>query len=681
MANKPTEKQITARAQSPALQTDKGDRIGVATGPTQALGDLFGGSVISRPHTTNYSAWANVSATLADIMQTYDRFHARQQQEKERERNKAEREAQRAQDKAEREAERAQDKAERAAEKEAERLEKLEREKRDSLLTVEGVNFGASFKTEALQKVEAGEWTPDDVVERAQKEIGSLNPEGSALWKAAKADVESAIKESHSLYMNRTLGAANTEIANGIQQGFHNALDAYDPDSPEDYVLKRTSLFQSKDGAGITGPAFNEMEMEALSNQVYKYALTDPNRALAFIELAEKERPDGSPSLAASANNGYTKTANLRKHVAEKVNATATTERKEADELRKESTKEAYTKALIEISELNTSEEVAQWVVANWDSKSVSERQAIYGDNVPNLIEKLSKRQTATTGTQKHPDNEKAFSEWSIAITRGTASWDDVEEDERLTEPQRARLFREMTKKQQDEKAGFLSTATLGGLLLDKVEAGWEGSIYQTPYKASARPSAGKPHVVVPEGAFYLNEYQKKINQLDPETDPQTSNKQRLDILEETVSDIHSGKIRYAQVASNPQEVPELKPAQKIMEGIPLTENEVNTAARMLNDGGVTAVKEGFGLDVIALVPQERDRIMAKAQAMKAELEAIKANTWFGRMSNAWSAGSDEGVIDAMEAEMQRSREISRLSLEGMELDRKIMTGESIKNE
>jgi hypothetical protein len=241
-----------------------------------------------------------------------------------------------------------------------------------------------------------------------------------------------------------------------------------------------------------------------------------------------------------------------------------------------------------------------------------------------------------------------------------------------------------MRKTTQRAELGYMPDVQLAGRLLGDLERAWPDSVYQTQWAASQEIEPGKPPVVAPEGSFYQGELLKRLRQIDPELDPQESNRQKLEILNDVKNEITSGKIRWADsVGTTGEPVPALKLAERVKEGGALTPTEVADVAKAFNDGGSARIREVYGVDFSGLGGGEQKRVVAKAQEQKAEIEALEADSFFSRaasflsgigddMATAFSnqiAGVPVDLYDknTMPDMIDKSLERERLELEEME--------------
>ncbi|MCD8139842.1 MAG: hypothetical protein LUE17_08710 [Planctomycetaceae bacterium] len=390
-------------------------------------------------------------------------------------------------------------------------------------------------------------------------------------------------------------------------------------------------LFQDRKTLNISGDQINNLELASIVNQAKRFASTDPARAHMLMDLAEQIRPDGSPSLAASAPAGYSTLQALREEIANTIVADAETQRKEAERTLQESTKDNYVQALTDLSQLEGADAVNAWAADNVDGLTQEQFKAHYGDYRGEVLNAVSRFRSG----QKSQGNDTATAEYMEAIQRGVAEWEDIHRDERLSDLQRQRLFAAMNEQTQKAQLGYMPDATLAGKLLSDLEASWSDSVYATPWMASQQIEPGKPPLVTPEGLYYQGQLLKRLRTLDPDLDVTTMNQKKMEMLQEVKDDILSGKIRWRDQAVSLQEpYPELKLDQKLKEGERLSDANVVNIAKAFNGGGVQQVRDSFGIDYFNLDGVEQKRIAAEAQRQKAELDALHADTFFGRITS-----------------------------------------------
>ncbi len=413
------------------------------------------------------------------------------------------------------------------------------------------------------------------------------------------------------------------------RQGFNDLHSSYDPERYDDYAQARTAIFESRNSLGIPGQSINAMELSSLVNQVKRVAGTDPLKAQELIDLAERLRPDGSPSLAASIPDGYATIQTLRDSVAQTVLEDSINEKKEAAAAVKESTTENYVSALTELIRMENPEAAAQWAAENVESLSDAEFKAKFGDYRADIMKAVQ----AAKSNQSPPGNDLALAEYMEGIQRGTTEWDDVNADSRLNHIQKQKLFASMKEITQKAQLGYLSDAHLAGKLLVDLESSWSDSVYRSPWSASRQLEPGKPPIVSPEGLFYQGELFKRLRQMNPDLDVTESNRTKLEVVQDLRDEILSGRLRWANESGKLQEpVPQLKLSQKVKEGERLTEDEVTAVAKTLNGGGVKQVQDAFGVDYFTLDGSDQKRIAAEVQRQKAELESLQSGGFFNRM-------------------------------------------------
>ena len=315
----------------------------------------------------------------------------------------------------------------------------------------------------------------------------------------------------------------------------------------------------------------------------------------------------------------------------------------EAEKALKESTQDNYINAITELALMKDSEAIQQWEAKNITGKSPEELKAVFGLHRADLVTAVEKMRLPKT-----PEgNEQAFADWTMKVERGDAEWDDIKADRRLTPPQQAKLFGSLKKMTEQASLGYIPNAHLANRLLSELQDAWPNSVYSSPWSASQMVEPGKPPVVTPEGLYYQNEYLKRLRALDPKSDPQESNREKLELLQDVKNDITSGKLRWENnVGRTGEPTPQLRLAQRVNEGGTLTEAEVSGLAKLFNDGGTARIKDAFQVDYFKLDGKEQKRIAAEAQRQKAEIEAIKADSFFGRLSSFFKSDSVSDALD-----------------------------------
>lgn len=643
------------------LRSAGGNGIAVASSPTNANGDLNArGSVIGFNDPKVSSGWTSfLSASLGNILAAG--IAARQQIE---ERN-------------------AQEDAEerKRLQAEEEKRQAAVKARQDVIDEVQGHALGNKLFADVNEKTRSGEWSPgqadDYLTERLKENQDSLVVMQTAGEYAKKAIMQAGINDRQLIQ--------ETQVGNYLaltRQGFADLYANYDPEKPYEYVAQRDALYNGRKALGISGQQINEIEMASLSTQIKKFATTDPLKAQTLLDLAERERPDGSPSLAASVEKGYETLDAVRDAMAADVLRESLLEKETAERTLKESTQDNYINAVMELAQLQTPEERQAWADANITGKTPEELKAVYGihrADVVSTVENMKSRKTPE-------GNEQAVADWTMAVELGTAEWDDITSDKRLTPPQQARLFRAMRNATQRVELGHMQDVQLAARLLGDLQNAWPNSVYQTPWMASGEPEPGKPPVVAPEGSFYQGELLKRLRQIEPNLDPQESNRQKLEIMRDVENDILSGRLRWADsVGKTGEPVPALKLSEKVKDGGTLTPPEVKSIAKAFNEGGSARVKEAFGVDYSGLNGGEQKRIMAEAQQQKAELEALQTESFFGRvvsLLSGWKentamslanqiAGVPVDLYDRSTTEdmIAQSLERERLKLEEMETE------------
>ena len=617
------------------LNSTGGRGIGVVSSPTEAKGGTGGATVIGFDK-AEASTWGAFLPVLGNLMQAGIDVLQKKQQKKD------------------------------AAEEK--RLADIQA-RQDVIDAIQGHAIGAEMFSEVDKNTKTGKWSPTDADDYLTSKLEE-NGDSLVTMKTAGQYAVKAVAQARDNDRELIQGVQTSNYLAVTRQGFANLYSNYDPEKYDEYVAQRGALYEGRHELGITGQQINEIEMAGIEAQIKKYSTTDPAKAQALFELAERERPDGSPSLAASAIDGYTKLEAIRDHMAKEILKDSKLEQAEAEKALKESTQDNYVNAVMELAKLKDPEAIREWEANNITGKSPEELKAVYGLHRADIVTAVEKMKDPKT-----PEgNEQALSDWMMGIERGEAEWDDIKNDKRLTPPQQAKLYGSMKAMAQRADLGYIPDAQLASKLLADLEEAWPDSVYGTPWTASQVFDPGKPPVVTPEGLYYQNVFLKEVRQLDPKLDPQESNRMKLEILQDIKNDIVSGRERWKDNAGRLEEdFPVLKLSEKVKEKEALSDAEVTAVGKVFNDGGAAKVKDVFKVDYFALDGPEQQRIAAEAQRQKAELDALKAQSFFGRFF-----GTDESRVDPLEWERQTNEEAARLVLEGMELDRKLWLGESI---
>lgn len=359
-------------------------------------------------------------------------------------------------------------------------------------------------------------------------------------------------------------------------------------------------------------------EMSGKDAEEYIRSQIEDNRdSLAYTKALGK--------YALKANeiaDGYARLDKLRDHIYDTVLKETKLEEAEASRVFQETTKDAYIDAITELSQLADADAVKAWEAENIAGKSVDELKAIYGDHRADIVNAVSRKKD----NPKPEGNDQALAEWSMAIQRGTAEWDDVKADTRMSDKQKVQLFATMRDMTQKANLGYISDAQLASKLLLDLEGAWKESIYTTPWGGSKQIDPSRPPVITPEGLYYQGELFKRLKDLDPQLDVVESNRQKQEIAQEVKNDIISGKLRFERQAANLDEsAPELKLSVKVEEGKPLTDRETTLLAKCYNDGGAKRIHEVYGFHMFKMKMPEQVRIASEAQRMKAEIDAIKS--------------------------------------------------------
>lgn len=569
-----------------------GGRIGTpAAANVSGMGDMGGGQYISRGD--DFNIWRAMSPTLDAMIRYTEKEESRQRAEADKIRNKAE------------------------AEMEA-RAAAVDR--------ISGAVAGVDLLADIQERTRLGKLDYNG----AAQEIKSFfegNTSSSSFSKGLLPFAEKALIAAQANDSGRKQEAEFDSYAALTRQGFRDLHNAYDPDRPEEYAKVRNELFSSRDTLGIAGSAINEMEMFSLENTVRKFASSEPARAQALLDLAEQKRPDGSPSLAASLGDGYTRLEKLRDELAVTVLAEASREKTEATASLKNTTEARYMQDYIAVSRLESPDVVRQWETDNIKTLTPEQLIAKYGEHTDDIM-----RTIKVLSSSKAPEgNEEALSEYSIAIQRGDGDWDAVRQDSRLNDKQRAQLFGIMKETTQKAELGYVPDAAMARKLLIDLESQWSGSVYETPWMATRETEPGKPPLVTPEGIFYQGELFKRLRQLDPKMDVTESNRMKQEMTRDLANEILSGRLRFQeQTGRTGEQAPRMRLSERLKEGGTLSPVDVSNMAKVYAQGGQGRVREVFGVDFMNLAGQERRRVMGEIQKRKAELDAIKANSLFG---------------------------------------------------
>lgn len=543
----------------------------------------------------------------------------------------------------------------------------------DAIDRISGEAAGIALLAEVEKKTRAGEM---DFTQAREYIIASMQGENpsSAYMKKFEPYALKGVQAAGVQQFDRAQAEQAQSFAALARQSFNDIHGAYDPDNYDAYAQARTTLFESRKTLGISGQAIDEMEMISLSNAVTRTIQENPIKAFALLDLAERQRPDGSPSLAATAPNGYATVNTLRATVAAAILTDSENEKKESAATLKETTYDNYVNSFMALNTLESPETRQQWIAENFDGLSDEEFKAKYGD----YRDKMFNTVQAAKSNQKPVGNEAAMTEHTYAIGRGTAEWQDIENDDRLNGTQKAHFFNELKKATQDARLGYISDASAAASLLGELESGWSHSVFGTPYSASIQSESGKPPTVSPEGLFYQGELLKRLRQLDPATDVNESNRRKLEVVQDVRNEILSGRLRWADNAGSlPGPFPQLKLSEKVREGQRLSPAEVSEVAKAFNGGGIRQVRDRFGVDFYAMDGEDQRHIAGEAQRQKAEIDALKSQSFLTRTREGFrnTLGLPEPQYDAFEWSQQVSAEASRLSLDGMELDSAVMLG------
>lgn len=210
-------------------------------------------------------------------------------------------------------------------------------------------------------------------------------------------------------------------------------------------------------------------------------------------------------------------------------------------------------------------------------------------------------------------------------------------------------------------------------MLLSDLEKGWPESIYQTPYSASFVDEPGKPPIVSMEGNSYQTELRRRLNEVSPSSNPAIANRQKAEIKQQLVSDILAGRFRYEKEAGNIKDnFPMLKLKEKIKEDTRLSDSEVESLGELFQAGGAKKIKETHGVDFYYLNGLDILRVTQKADERRLRLEALKADSFFGRIFTL----PDEAEMAQIEKERQQMEESLRLVIKSSEMNDKLWKGE-----
>ena len=544
----------------------------------------------------------------------------------------------------------------------------------DAIDRIAGEAAGLRLFSEVEEKTRTGEM---GTVEQARESINALiseNAHSPAFLKKLEPYAIKGIQAADANIHGRQQAEEMNTALGLFRQGFNDLHTAYDPERHDDYLQARTELFESRKDLGISGQALNELELASIANQTKRYAMTEPAKAYALMELAEQSRADGSPSLAASAQNGYSTLQQLHEYVARTVIEDSDREKRESASTLKETSQDNYISLLRELDQLPNAEVAGEWAKEKFDNLSDSELKVQFGDYRGQALRAVLEAKS----NQQPVGNDAALAEHLDAIQRGTAEWGDVDTDGRLSRTQKVKLFGEMQRATQDARLGYMSDASLANMLMEELESNWSQSIYKTPWSASRQPDPSKPAVVAPEGAYYRGVLLKRLREVEPNLDVNASNQRKLEIMKDVRNDVLSGRERWADNAGTLDgPFPQLKLSEKVKDGLSLSDTEVAEVARTFSGGGSRQVKDAYGIDYYLLDGEEQRRIAAESQRQKAEIEALRSQSFGSRMRQGIrdTLGLPEPQYEAFEWEQQSSAEASRLTFEGMGLDNTVMMG------
>lgn len=558
--------------------------------------------------------------------------------------------------------------AQRESQAASKQAEKEEKARLDNVDITNGKLAGLSFARTLNEKADSEGWGFDDASEHFQAARDAVKDSpawqkgfDTYAWKALEkfAVVDSANEQ----------GQAQEIFNSQMRQGLDDLHNAYDPDT---YYQSRQELFNSRDTYGVKGSWINTVEFESIENNALRFASSDPVKAQHLLELAEQKRPDDSPSLAASIPGGYTRLLKLR----EAVNNSIVRESRLADtELKQEhaeTTKGNYLDAITTIAQMGDPKAIQKWETENLKGKSPSELEALYGDYRADVLSKVRDFQSNV----KPAGNEQALTEHMMNIERGQAEWEDINQDNRISDYQRAQLYGKLSTITQQTQKGYLNDNQLAIKLLSDLEQSWPDSVYGTPWLGSRNMEPGKPPIVTPEGNFYQGELLKRLREAEPNLDVVESNAKKLGIVQDVHNEIISGRLKFDAYDGKINEpVPELKLSEKVKDGQRLSASDISSVAKTFNTGGAKQIRDSLGVDYFALHGDDQRRVAAEAQRQKAEVDVLQSRSLLNRTRKAFrdTLGLPEPQYDALEYERQMNEEAARLTLEGMELDKAIM--------
>lgn len=605
MANPKPRRQIRPRQGMDALiaplNATGGKGIGVASSRTNALGDVSGQHpVIGFTSSKDYSKWAALVPAFGEIAQAAIGILAKRQEDKSAEEKK--------------------------------RLADLQKQQ-DIIDTIHGAAMGQRLLSDVDEKTRSGDMSSRD----AEAYILSHLEEHRISPAFMKAAGEYALKATEVAYTNDRVRVKEAQVTNfmGItRQGFASMYENYDPGNREDYAARRMAIYNGREALGLSEADIRGLELETIILQARKAARDNPLKSEALMALAEAEGDDGTPSLAALLPDGYAKLDRLREYIDSAVLQENKQEAAEAKRVFQETTKENYITAVMELSQLADVDAIHAWEAENIGGKSADDLKAVFGDHRAEIVNAVSRLKA----NPKPEGNDQALAEWSMAVQRQQAEWQDIAADNRLNDKQKAQLYGTMRDMTQKAQLGYISDAQLASKLLVDLQEAWTESVYSTPWSGSRMLEPGRPPVVTPEGIFYQSELFRRLKDVDPKLDVVENNKQKQEIAQEIKNEIISGRIRFKQHAANLDEpVPELRLSIKAKEGEPFTETELSALGKCFNDGGGAKVKEVFGVNMFELAGPEQLRIASEAQRQRAELDALRSHSLFNnpRMDEA----------------------------------------------
>lgn len=657
MANRSQREPIRPRLGMDALlaplNSTGGRGIGVAATPTNALGRLQSDSVIAPGSSRSKSAemWANFLPAFGNLIKV-----ATDKMDKEQ--AKADREAERARIRAENEAERARDRAE--AELKA---------RQDAVDRLAGTALGNRILSEVSEKSRLGEMTAAEAQEYITSQYASTG--SNTAMRAAEPFALKAIGIAEENHRNRILETQANEFLAVTRQGFHDLHEGYDPDRYDDYVIQRNALYESRHTLGLKGTDIDAIEMESLSAQAKKFATSDPMKAQRLLELAERVRPDGTPSLAASAKDGYIALEKLRGEVANTILVEAERERAEADRTRRETTGDNYFSAIRELSEKQTPDEVKQWEAANIAGKPDAELKERFGSHAGDVLNTVEARKSGRIAA-----NAEAMAEWQLRLQAGETDWEEAKRDPRTSDVQKNLIFSIMKQQEQDVRKGYIPDSQLSVRLLADLEKEWPQSVYRTPWTGTELSEPGKPPSLRVEGSFYQGELFKRLRKLEPVEDVNESNRRKLEVVQEVKDDILSGRLRFGDnMGALKDAAPELKFSEKIKDGVPLTATDYTALGKLYSEGGRNKVLASAGVDIFSLPTQDQLRISGEAQQHRAKLDALKANTFLSRFFRPFTPEEEQADL---RAELNLIRAAGAVAEDGWEAERLLILGEDV---